>query len=131
MKKLLTALVLFGGSMAMVPAPAHAGGSTDAALALGAFAVLNQIVRGETIFQEQRPVVVQQPVIVQQAPVVVGPPPVVYVPSPPPPPPVVYVPTPLSAVYAPTPVVVYPRPYAPYYGYYRARHWRHYRYNDD
>jgi hypothetical protein len=126
MKKLLAAVALFGGSMAMVPAPAHAGGSTDAALALGAFAVLNQIVRGETIFQAPRPVVVQQPIVVQQ-PVIVGPPPVVYVP--PPPPPVVYAPPPVYA--PPVRVVVYPRAYAPYYGYYHAQYRRHYQYDDD
>ncbi len=127
MKKLLAAVALFGGSMAMVPAPAHAGGSTDAALALGAFAVLNQIVRGETIFQAPRPVVMQQPVVVQQ-PVIVGSPPVVYV-APPPPPPVVYAPPPVYA--PPVPVVVYPRAYAPYYGYYHAQYRRHYQYDDD
>lgn len=84
MKRLLAGLALLAGSVAVVPVPAHASGGTDAALALGAFAVLNQLVRGETIFQAPLlaapapPVLVQpQPVFVRQPPVYVAPPPVI------------------------------------------------------
>ena len=45
----LVAIALVGLSALALPRPAAAGASTDAALALGAFAVLNQLVRGETI----------------------------------------------------------------------------------
>lgn len=87
-------------TVSSVPAVASAGSSTDAALALGAFAVFNQLARGETIFNGfGRPRVVRERVIVQQAPVVIqSPPAVVYAPAPPPPP---------TAYYAP-PTVVYP-----------------------
>ena len=53
MKRALTVIVLLvlaAGSFLVIPEQASAGASTDAALALGAFAVFNQIVRGETIF---------------------------------------------------------------------------------
>ena len=90
--KLLGAILIAGTTiLGGVPA-AQAGGATNAALGLGAFAVFNQLVRGETIFhgvgQPAVPVVVQQPVVVAAPPpVVVPPPPVVYVA---PPAPVVY-----------------------------------------
>lgn len=48
MKKLLIAGLMAGAALAG-PAAAHAGAATDAALALGAFAVFNQVVRGETV----------------------------------------------------------------------------------
>ena len=85
--------------------PAEAGSSTDAALALGSFAVLNQLVHGDTIlhdlFGRPRPV---RTVVVQQPPVVYAPPPpVVYAP----PPPVVYAPPPV-VYYTPAPVVYAP-----------------------
>ena len=57
MKRALTVIVLLvlaAGSFLVIPEQASAGSSTDAALALGAFAVLNQIVRGETIFNAPR-----------------------------------------------------------------------------
>lgn len=122
MKRLVTVitlLVLAAGSFLAVPEQASAGSSTDAALALGAFAVFNQIVRGETIFNGS-PHVVRQTVVVEQ-PVVVQQPAVVYAP-PPPPPAVVYVPAPPPAVVyvpAPPPVIVYPSNgyYYPRYGY--------------
>src|SRR5262249_2930447 len=97
---------------------------TGAALALGAFAVFNQIVRGDTIFNGA-PQVVQETVVVQQPAVVYAPPPpppaVVF--APPPavvygPPPVIYAPAPPPAVYyvpAPTPVYAYPYAYYPHY----------------
>lgn len=110
-----TLVVLAAVSLLVVPGQATAGSSTDAALALGAFAVFNQIVRGETIFngvhRAPQPAVVYAPppppptVVYAPAP----PPPVVYAPAPPPPP-VVYAP-------APPPVVVYPSN-GYYYGYY-------------
>ena len=119
MKRLVTVialLVLAAGSFLAIPEQASAGSSSDAALALGAFAVFNQIVRGETIFNSsphviRETVVVEQPVVVQQPAVVYAPPPaVVYTPAPPPA--VVYVP-------APPPVIVYPSNgyYDPRYGY--------------
>jgi hypothetical protein len=94
MRKQLVALGVAGALTLGASAPALAGPAQDAALALGAFAVFNQIVRGETIFHAPRPPAV-----------VYAPPPVVYAP----PPAVVYAPPPV--VYAPPPpVVVYPAP---------------------
>jgi hypothetical protein len=112
MRKWMGWLVLVGVLGLSSPQPAAAGSSTDAALGLGAFAVLNQFLRGETIFQgfgHRGTVVVQSP------------PPVIYAP---PPPPAVY--------YAPQPAVYYapPPPPAAYYryGYYPYRHYkRHHR----
>ena len=124
-------LVLAAVPFLVVPEQVSAGSSTDAALALGAFAVFNQIVRGETIFNGsphvvretvvvvEQPVVVQQPVVIQQPPAVIyapppavvyGPPPVIYAPAPPPT--VYYVP-------APTPVYAYPYGYPHYRAAYR------------
>ncbi len=123
-------LILAAVPFLVVPEQVSAGSSTDAALALGAFAVFNQIVRGETIFNGspyvvrqtvvvEPPVVVQQPVVIQQPPAVIyapppavvyGPPPVIYVPAPPPT--VYYVP-------APTPVYAYPYGYPHYRAAYR------------
>ena len=108
MKKLLAvALVL----IVLSPVVAFAGSSTDASLALGAFAVFNQILSGTGVFGGllgQQAVVVASPppVIYQPAPVVYAPPPPVYQPAP-----VVYAP--------PPPVVVRPaRVFAPHGGYY-------------
>jgi hypothetical protein len=114
-KKLLGAILITGTTILGGVQVAQAGSATDAALGLGAFAVFNQFVRGETIFhslfQPAAPVVVQQPVIVAPPPPVymVPPPQVVYVPPPrpvyyAPPPPVVYAPAPAHVYYAPTPV---------------------------
>jgi len=123
-------LVLAAVPFLVVPEQVSAGSSTDAALALGAFAVFNQIARGETIFNGsphvvrqtvvvEPPVVVQQPVVIQQPPAVIyapppavvyGPPPVIYAPAPPPT--VYYVP-------APTPVYAYPYGYPHYRAAYR------------
>src|SRR5262245_46419576 len=113
MKKALALGMLVAPLMFALPSPAAAGASTDAALALGAFAVFNQIVHGQTVFSG----VFGAPVPVSQPPVVYAPPPVY---TPPPavvytPPPVVYTPPP-AVVYAPPPVVVVPAPavvYAP------------------
>ena len=96
--------------MRRIPEQVSAGSSTDAALALGAFALFNQIVRDETIFNGsphvretvvvEQPVVVQQPVIVQQPAVVYAPPAPAVVDAPAPPPAVVYAPAPpLVVVY--------------------------------
>src|SRR2546427_10999155 len=123
MKRAVTVIalvVLAAGSFLVIPERASAGSSSDAALALGAFAVFNQIVRGETIFNGsphvvRQTVVVEQPVVIQQPPavdytpplaVVYGPPPVIYAPAPPPT--VYYVP-------ALTPVYAYPYAYYPHY----------------
>lgn len=95
---LMASTAVLGG----VPA-AQAGGATDAALGLGAFAVFNQIVRGETVFDLFRP---PAPVVVQQPVVVAPPPPVVVVPPRPvyyAPPPVVYAPASPPVYYAPAP----------------------------
>ena len=94
-RTLAVLLVIFTSSMVLA-SPAAAGSSTDAALALGAFAVFNQLVAGHTIFQAGPPVVRET--------VVPPPPAVIYAP----PPPVVYAPPP------PPPVVVYPGGYAYY-----------------
>src|SRR2546428_12954416 len=102
MKRALTVIVLLvlaAGSFLVIPEQVSAGSSTDAALALGAFAVLNQIARGETIFNGSphvfhQTVVVEQPVVVQQPPVVYPPPPPPAAPPPPPPPAPAYPPPP-------------------------------------
>jgi hypothetical protein len=113
MKKIVAVLAVLA---VLTPAFAFAGGSTDAALGLGAFAVFNQILSGTGIFGG-----------LAGPPVVAAPPAVVYAPPPSvvyaPPPPVVYAPAPV--VYAPPPaVVVAPRPVvgAPYYGGYHPRY---------
>jgi len=89
MRRLLVAVTLVALAAIAVPRPAAAGAATDAALALGAFAVLNQMVRGETVlhgFFGRPPVVVHAPPRVVHAPrprVIYAPPPVVYAPPPP------------------------------------------------
>lgn len=56
MRKLIAlSLIVALSFVVLAPIPASAGASTDAALALGAFAVLNQIVRGQTIFHPPYP----------------------------------------------------------------------------
>src|SRR5262245_9981635 len=101
MKKALALGMLVVPLMFALPSPAAAGASTDAALALGAFAVFNQIVHGQTVFSD---VFAPRPVPVSQPPVVYAPPPVYT-----PPPAVVYTPPP-AVVYAPPPVVYAPPP---------------------
>jgi hypothetical protein len=114
MKRVAAAVALSG--LLMVPGVAAAGSSTDAALGLGAFAVLNQIISGTGVFGGGRTVIVERPVVVA-----------------PPPPPVVYAPPPV-VVYPSRPAVVYEA--APAYGYYvrghRAAHphWRHHHHGD-
>ncbi len=122
-----------------LPAPAAAGSSEDAALALGAFAVFNQLVTGQTIFHHGFGPrhVVRETVVVQPPPTVIY--------APPPPPTVVYAPPP------PPPVVVYPQGhwiaqnghwvwipagYAThnghaYKGYAYKKHWKRYKKHDD
>jgi hypothetical protein len=105
MKKLVGGLAI--AVAILLPGAAFAGGSTDAALGLGAFAVFNQILGGVGIFG--RPTLVAAP-----APVVYAPPPAVYAPLPSPPvyaapPAVVYAPAPLVIV-RPVPVFVRPAP---------------------
>lgn len=109
MKKVLGAILMAGTTVLGGVQAAQAGSATDAALGLGAFAVFNQLVRGETVFHglfRPAPVVVQQPVVV--AP----PPPVVY-----------YAPQP-AVVYAPAPVYYAPRHVPP--GHYKKvhSHWK-------
>src|SRR5688572_12827778 len=95
--KLVAAVLMV--ALLLVPGVALAG-SEDAALALGAFAVFNQIISGTGIFAGAAPVVVApRPVIVAPQPVYAPPP--VYVA----PPPVVVAPRPVYV--APRPVVVY------------------------
>jgi hypothetical protein len=129
-KRVLGAVLISGTTVLAGVQVAQAGGATDAALGLGAFAVFNQFVRGETIFHGFRPA----PVVIQQ-PVVVAPPPVVYALGPPivyapPPPPVVYYALPPAVVYAPGPGPTYyarkyfhkrmpPGHYRQYYRYHR------------
>lgn len=95
MKKLLAAAVIAGTALMGEIPRAHAGGSTDAALALGAFAVFNQLVRGETVFNG----------FFAAPPIPVAPPPVVV--YAPPAPATVYYVTPPPAVYVAPPPVVY------------------------
>jgi hypothetical protein len=110
MKRWMAVLLVTLLAVASGPGLAWAGGTEDAALALGAFAVFNQLIRGDTVLHDLfggRPAVVRETVIVHQpAPVVVAPPPV-YAPAPVyvvPRPVVVYRPYPVAA-----PVVVVPR----------------------
>jgi hypothetical protein len=114
MRRFVIAAFVAGAFAVVHVQPVLAGASTDAALGLGAFAVLNQIVRGETIFGGA--VVQPRPVIVQPQPVIVVPPPPAYVvPAPPPAyvapaPPVVYAPpAPVYVIPEPRPVYVVPR----------------------
>jgi hypothetical protein len=129
MAKTLGGLLLLAGLAVAVPSPALAGSASDAALGLGAFAVLNQILSGTGLFGAagtpyREVVVAPPPVVVQRPPVVIytPPPAVVYAP----PPPVVYAPP-------PSPVVVYPPAYVPYAAYdghyYGVRYWH--RHHDD
>src|SRR5436309_15975948 len=106
--------------------PVLAGSSTDAALGLGAFAVFNQFLFGQTVFSPalRAQQVVPPPVIVYPGQTVIyapPPPPVVYYA---PPPPVVYAPPPV--VYAPQPVI-YPNGYV--YGV--PKHHRRHRHHDE
>jgi hypothetical protein len=124
MKAALAVVMLAALLLGLWPGEARADASTDAALALGAFAVLNQLVRGETILHDlwPRPVVretvVVQPVVVQQ-PVVVPPPVVVHQPA-------VVVPGPVVYQYVPTRVYYVPAHVPPGHlkKWYRA-HWKH------
>jgi hypothetical protein len=121
-------------AMLFIPGVALAGSSTDAALGLGAFAVLNQLLSGTGIFgafvppaPAARPVVVEREVVVQPAPVVVQPAPVVVQPAPvvvAPPPPVYVVPAPVYApayVYVPARPVFVPPAHVRYWAH--RRHW--------
>ena len=82
MKRIIALTLVVALSLVVVFAPmtASAGASTDAALALGAFAVLNQLFRGETIFNGWRS---QQQVIVAPQPVYGYPQPDVVIMAPP------------------------------------------------
>jgi hypothetical protein len=94
--KAVTCSVLAAATLAFAaPEPAAAGSSTDAALALGAFAVFNQLVHGDTVLHDilgGGRHVVRETVVVQ------------------PPPRVVYRPAPPVVHYAPPPVVHYAPP---------------------
>jgi hypothetical protein len=103
MRRFVTVVFVAGALAVLHAQPVLAGASTDAALGLGAFAVLNQIVRGETIFSGA--VVQPRPVIVQQEPVVVAPPP----------PPTYVVPAPPTTYVIPAPPPAYVVPSAPVY----------------
>jgi len=106
--KIMAAVLMV--ALLLIPGVALAG-SDDAALALGAFAVFNQLISGTGVFAGVAPVIVApQPVY--------APPPQVYVAPRP-----VYV-TPPPVVVAPTPVYVYRG-----HGYHRAHgydghHWK-------
>jgi hypothetical protein len=82
MKKVLAVLGVASTIALAAAPPAHAGSSTDSALALGAFAVFNQLLAGQTMFQRAYP---PQSVYVEPAPPVYAPPPptVIYTPPPP------------------------------------------------
>jgi hypothetical protein len=119
MKRLTTGLMV--AMLPLLPGAAWAGSSTDAALALGSFAVLNQIIGGTGLFGGLAPAPPQPVYVAPPPPVYVAPPPPVYVvPRP------VYV-TPRPVYVAPRPVIVYRHP-APVH--YRARHpaphWKRY-----
>ncbi len=125
MKKLLAAVLVSGTTLVATAQPARAGAATDAALGLGAFAVFNQLVRGETVlhdifFGRPAPVVVHRPVVVAPPPVVYAPPPAfVYVP----PPAFVYAsPRPPAVVYVqPRPVIYHTHKWVPP-GHWKVKH---------
>ncbi len=118
MKKLLVALVVVLAASATLVTPALAGSSTDAALALGAFAVFNQLATGQTVFHRA---------FAPPAVVVPAPPPVVHVPRP-----RVYVPAPRVPVYPRAYRYVIPGYYHHPGAYYRGHrgHWTHGRAHD-
>ena len=129
MKRLATTLMV--AALPLLPGAAWAGSSTDAALALGSFAVFNQIIGGTGIFAGLAPA---------PQPVYAAPPPPVYVA---PPPPVYVVPrpvhvTPRPVYVAPRPVVVYERAAPVHYKHHGhkyydrkhdGKHWKHYRHD--
>lgn len=128
-KTVVSALVAVAASCGIAQ-PTFAGSSTDAALGLGAFAVFNQFLLGQTVFHQglgTNYVVRERVVIHQQAPTVIyEPPPVVY-----------HVPPP-AVVYAPPPVIVYPNghSYAVPHSHYKKHYWKkkhhkRYRHHDD
>jgi hypothetical protein len=102
MKKLLAVALIL---IVLSPALAFAGPSTDAALALGAFAVFNQVLSGTGVFGG----------LLGHQPVVVAPPPPVPIYQPEP---VVYAPPPPVVVAPPAPVFVPRGGYYPHGGYY-------------
>jgi len=121
MKRLATGVIV--AMLLLLPAAAWAGASTDAALALGSFAVLNQIIGGTGLFAGVAPAP-PQPVYYAAPPrVYVAPPPPVYV-TPRPvyvaPRPVYVAPRPVYV--APRPVYVTPRPVVVYHGHGGHRH---------
>jgi hypothetical protein len=119
MKKaiMVVTLLVLSAVCLLLPVQASAGSSSDAALALGAFAVFNQIFGGYGPHVRET-VVVQQPAVI-------------YAPPPPPPPAVIYAQPPVVYYAPPPPVVVYPNGYV--YGTpgYYDRHWKHHRHDDD
>lgn len=107
MKRLAIGVML--ALLLMLPGAAWAGSSTDAALALGSFAVFNQIIGGTGIFAGLAPAPPQPVYYAPPQPVYVAPPPPVYVvPRP------VYV-APRPVYFAPRPVIVYHSPKPVYY----------------
>lgn len=115
---MLAAILLTG----MLPEPARADSATDAALALGAFAVFNQLLAGQTVFHNGH--VRERVVVVREAPVVY------YAP---PPPPVVVVPQPYPVTYGYVmSYPVYQNHYythygKPYYKHYNKQHYKHFK----
>jgi hypothetical protein len=113
--KLVAAVLMV--ALLLIPAVASAG-AEDAALALGAFAVFNQLISGTGLFGSVAPVVVAPQPVYAPPPVVVAPRPV-YVP-----PPIIVAPRPVyvapPVAVAPPPVYVYRHP-----GHHRAHghHW--------
>lgn len=124
MKQALAILAVLAVLGLALPTPARADASTDAALALGAFAVFNQLLRGETIFHG----IAVPRAVVRETVVVHQPPTVVYTP-----PPVLYAPPPVVVYAPPPPVVIYPGygvagpPSIPPPGHARKLFWRHWR----
>jgi hypothetical protein len=96
MKRLILVAMI---AVLLLPGVALAGSSTDAALALGAFAVFNQVISGTGVFAGTPAVAAPAPVYYPPQPVYYPPQPVYYPPQPvyvaPPPPPVAYYPAPV------------------------------------
>ena len=85
MKKLIAAAVLGTTLICAFPLPARAGGAADAALALGAFAVFNQLVAGPLWARAWYLPVYAAPAPIVYAAPVYGAPPVMYYARPAPP----------------------------------------------
>lgn len=85
MKKVVATITLAMTLLGASAVPARAGAATDAALALGAFAVFNQLFAAPFLTRSYQPVYVAAPPVVYAAPVYAAPAVTYYAPPAPPP----------------------------------------------